>query len=158
MMPAEAHKNLEKYAGKFDVEISMVMNDGAAPVVIMVKSTNKMILGGRFLEMTQMGDMMGMSYQAISTMGFNNTDKNFNLTTITNMGTGTLYVTGPHDPLTNTAELRGILSNPVNEQMIEVRQVFHFLNEDQMMIENFDKEEGSEERKTIEYKFTRIKK
>lgn len=117
-----------------------------------------MILGGRFLEMTQMGDMMGMSYQAISTMGFNNTDKNFNLTTITNMGTGTLYVTGPHDPLTNTAELRGILSNPVNEQMIEVRQVFHFLNEDQMMIENFDKEEGSEERKTIEYKFTRIKK
>jgi hypothetical protein len=158
MMPAEVHKNLEKYTGQFEMQITMWMMEGEVPVVIKVNSKNKMILGGRFLEMTQTGDMMGIPYHAISTLGYNNADKNYSLTTITNMGTGTLYVTGQYDHTSNSIQLRGILSNPVNDQMIEVRQVLLFMNDDQMMIENFDQEEGSEERKTIEYKFTRIKK
>jgi hypothetical protein len=62
-----------------------------------------MLLGGRFLEMEQKGEMMGMDYQSIITMGFNNTNKKFALTTITNMGTGILSLVGDWDNTSKTA-------------------------------------------------------
>ena len=157
MMPSEIHKSLEKYAGDFAMEITMWMMEGAEPVVINVTSENKMILGGRFLEMTQTGDMMGMAYHAISVLGYNNSDKNYNLTTVTNMGTGTLYVSGSYDTKSNSVQLRGNLSNPMNGKIIEVRQSLQMIDDDTLLIENFDMESGSEERKTIAYKFTRVK-
>lgn len=158
MMPGENHKILSKYTGDFKLEITMWMMEGADSVVMKVQSSNRMILGNRFLEMTQTGDMMGMPYHAISTLGYNNSDKNFNLSTITNMGTGTLYLSGYHDNGLNTVQLKGNLSNPVNGNLIEVRQVLHFIDEDNLLIENFDKEAGSIEGRSITYKFTRIKK
>src|SRR5690606_31985896 len=85
MMPSEVHKNFEKYAGDFELQISLMMNEASDPVVVKVHSTNRMILGNRFLEMTQTGDMMGMPYHAITTLGYNNSDKTFNLIAITNM-------------------------------------------------------------------------
>lgn len=157
MMPGDIHKNLEKYIGNFEMEISMNMMEGVDPVIIKVYSIHKMILDGRFLEMTQTGDMMGMPYHSITTLGYNNSDKNFNLSTITNMGTGVLYISGPQDQQTKSAQLTGKLSNPVNGQIIEIRQVIHFIDVDNLLIENFDKEGDAEEKKTITYRFSRIK-
>ncbi len=157
MMPGDIHKKLEQYIGNFEMEITMNMAEGVDPVIIKVYSVHKMILGGRFLEMTQSGDMMGMPYHSITTMGFNNSDNNYSLTTITNMGTGTLYVSGLQEKGTQSVQLQGKLSNPINGQSIAIRQAVHFIDADNMLIENFDKESGSEEKKTVAYRYTRIK-
>lgn len=157
MMPGDIHKKLEQYIGNFEMEITMNMAEGVEPVIIKVYSVHKMILGGRFLEMTQSGDMMGMPYQSITTVGYNNSDKNYSLTTITNMGTGTLYLSGLQETGTQTVQLKGKLGNPINGQTIEIRQAVHFIDADNMLIENFDKESGSDEKKTVTYRFTRIK-
>ena len=70
MMPDEIHKMLEDYSGSFDLEISMWMGEGEKPAVVQISTMNKMILGGRFLEITQTGNMMGTDYYSIVTIGF----------------------------------------------------------------------------------------
>jgi hypothetical protein len=103
MTPSEIHTFFAQYTGSFKMEITM--NTGKETTLIKVNSEHVMLLGGRFLEMKQQGDMMGMDYQAITTLGVNNTDKKFSLTTITNMGTGTLSLFGNWDDKTQSATL-----------------------------------------------------
>jgi hypothetical protein len=114
-----------------------------------------MLLGGRFLEMNQQGVMMGMDYQSIMTLGFNNTDKTMALTTITNMGTGTLSLFGTWDEQTKRANLFGQLTNPVTKGVISVRQTVTFVDSDTILIESYDTEGDLSEKKTVTYRLFR---
>src|SRR6476661_2325353 len=152
MTPSDVHSVFGKYAGHFTMEITMSMGEGKEPTVVTVASENNLLLGGRFLEMKQQGKMMGMDYQSITTIGFNNTDKKFALTTITNMGTGTLSLFGNWDQKTKTANLLGQLTNPVSKQTINVRQTVAFIDHNTILIESFDKEGDKPEKKTVQYK------
>jgi hypothetical protein len=156
MTPSDIHTLLAQYVGHFKMEITMSMGEGKEPAVIIVDSEQAMLLGGRFLEMKQKGNMMGMDYQAITTLGFNNTDKKFGLTTLTNMGTGTLSLFGDWDAGTRTATLYGPLTNPVTKGIISVKQIISFVDPNTIVIESFDKEGDAPEKKTVEYKFTRV--
>jgi hypothetical protein len=89
------------------------------------------------------------------TLGFNNTDKTMTLTTITNMGTGTLCLSGEYDETSRSATLYGKMTNPVTKNPITIKQVVHFIDKDTIRIENYDKEGDTEESKTIEYQLIR---
>ncbi len=157
MTPSAVHTLLSEYIGSFKMEITMSMGEGKEPAIIIVKSEHVMLLGGRFLEMKQHGNMMGMDYQSIITIGFNNTDKQMNLTTITNMGTGTLSLFGTWDAKLKTATLYGTLTNPVSKGIINVKQVVTFVDKDTILIESFDQEGDNPEKKTVQYKLIRNK-
>lgn len=151
MTPSAIHELLSKYEGEFQMEIEMT---GLKEPVIM-NSSHKMILGGRFLELKQKGKMMGMDYESIYTIGYNTIDHTFSMTTITNMGTGTLALQGEWDEGTKTATLYGQLTNPVSKQTINVKQTVTFLDDNTLLIESFDKEGDNPEKKTVQYKFVR---
>ncbi|MFZ6664608.1 DUF1579 family protein [Peijinzhouia sedimentorum] len=155
MTPSAIHSLLSQYTGSFTMEITMSMGEGNEPTVITVDSEHQMLLGGRFLEMKQQGLMMGMEYQAMMTLGFNNTDKKMALTTITNMGTGTLSLYGDWNENTNSAILLGTLTNPVSKSTINVKQVITFVDNNILLIESFDKEGDKPEIKTVQYKLIR---
>lgn len=157
MTPSSMHHLLAQYTGDFKMEITMSMGEGKEPSVVTVNSEHVMLLGGRFLEMKQQGSMMGMDYQSIMTMGFNNIDKKIALTTITNMGTGTLSLFGEWDEKSKSAIVFGQLTNPVTQNNIKVRQIVTFIDNDTIRIESFDKEGDKPEKKTVEYKWIRNK-
>src|SRR5690606_34896741 len=113
MTPSSVHTLFSQYTGSFKMEITMSMGEGKEPSLIIVNSEHTMLLGNRFLEMKQQGNMMGMDYQSIMTLGYNNIDKKMALTTITNMGTGTLSLFGDWDEKSKSAVLFGQLTNPV---------------------------------------------
>ncbi|MBP7643478.1 MAG: DUF1579 family protein, partial [Saprospiraceae bacterium] len=78
MSPASVHELFAKFTGEFQLEIEMSgMNEP-----IKIGSTHQMILGRRFLELKQKGSMMGMDYEAISTIGFNTIDQTVSMTAI----------------------------------------------------------------------------
>ncbi|MCE7053881.1 DUF1579 domain-containing protein [Algoriphagus sp. AGSA1] len=151
MTPSDVHSMLSNYQGEFTLEIRMTGQQGST----IVNATNRMILGGRFLQIDQKGQMMGMGYEALSTIGYNTIDKTISTTTITNMGTGTLTVHGEWSPEDKTASMKGTLTNPVTGEAINVRQKIAFMDKDSFVIENFDQEGNQSEKKTIEYLFTR---
>ena len=155
LTPNQIHKMMGEYVGEFNVEISMWMTEGKAPEIINVSSSNKMILGDRFLEMTQSGNMMGMEYSSVSTIGYNTIDESFSLTTLTNMGTGTLYLKGNWDPGNSTAMLKGQTINPIDNKAMEVRQRITFIDKNNLLIENLDTYQGQKERKSIQYRLVR---
>jgi hypothetical protein len=155
MTPNDIHKMLGEYTGEFRMEISMWMTAGKAPEIVTVNSTNKMILGSRFLEMTQTGNMMEMDYQSVSTIGYNTINKSFSLTTLTNMGTGTLYLQGFWNEKKKIANLRGSIINPVDGKLMSVRQQISFIDKDNLLIENFDTYKGQKEKKSIQYSLVR---
>lgn len=157
MTPSNVHTLFKQYEGNFTMDISMSMGDGKEPSIVTVNSEHNMLLGGRFLEMKQHGNMMGMDYQSIITLGFNNTDKKFALTTITNMGTGTLSLFGDWNDKSKSATLSGSLTNPVSKNTITVKQVVTFVDNDTILIESYDKEGDNPEKKTVQYKLSRKK-
>ncbi|MGK6352181.1 DUF1579 family protein [Parapedobacter sp. DT-150] len=156
MMPSDTHQLLSIYKGDFDMEITMWMDEGQEPMVVKVISVHDTILGGRFLEMKQSGNMMGMDYHSVMTLGFNNTDEQFVMTTLTNMGTGILSLAGPWNPESRTATLIGQLTNPVSKNPIHVRQQVTFVDNDTILIQNVDREGNGAEKKSIQYKLTRM--
>ena len=155
MTPNEVHKLLGDYMGEFNLELSMWMKEGSDPTVVNVSSFHTMILGERFLEITQAGTMMGTEYQSITTLGFNTANKTFSLTALTSMGTGTLYLNGTWDAEKRTANLTGQMTNPTDGKTISVRQLITFIDENQLLIENFDTYAGGKEKKSAQYKFVR---
>jgi hypothetical protein len=155
MTPSSVHLLFAQYTGSFKMEISMSTGESKEPSVITVNSEHIMLLGSRFLEMKQQGNMMGMDYQSIMTLGYNNTDKKMTLTTITNMGTGTLSLIGDWDEKSKSAILFGQLTNPVTKNSINVKQVVTFIDKDTTLIESFDKEGDFPEKKTVQYKLIR---
>jgi N6-adenosine-specific RNA methylase IME4 len=155
MTPNEVHTLLGEYVGEFNMEISMWMTEGNAPEIVTISSTHKMILGNRFLEMTQTGNMMGMDYASVSTMGYNTIDHHMSITSLTNMGTGTSHLTGAWDSKTKTALLIGQTTNPMDTKPIQVRQKITFIDKDNLLIENFDTYQGQKEKKSIQYKLVR---
>jgi Protein of unknown function (DUF1579) len=155
MTPNEIHQMLAEYEGDFNVEISMWMMEGTAPTLFNVSSKNQMHLGNRFLEMTQSGKMMNMEYQSVSTIGYNTISKLFSQYTITNMGTGSLYLEGLWDAKKRIANLKGKMTNPMDNKPIAIRQQISFIDKNHLLIENFDTYEGGVEKKTVQYAFSR---
>ncbi|MBG6233858.1 hypothetical protein IWX76_000413 [Pedobacter sp. CAN_A7] len=155
MTPNEVHRMLSEYAGDFDMEISMWPAEGKDPMKVKVAAKNQMILGGRFLELSQTGTMMDMDYQSVTTIGFNTSGKNMDLITITNMGTGTLSLTGAWNQNTKIATLSGQMISPGGGKVIRIRQILHFIDKNTLIIQNIDQADGQKARKTVEYKLTR---
>ena len=154
MMPAEVHQMLERYVGSFDLTMTMWMQPDQEPVKVKIQSTHQMILGGRFLEIKQHGEMMEIPFEAVTTIGYNTSSKKMELITQTNMGTGTLYLSGDFTPTSDVAYLTGKLTDPQTKKGMAVMQRITFNSADQLLIENFDGE-GNKAAKTVEYLFTR---
>lgn len=62
MTPADVHTLFSKYTGNFKMEMTVGIGS-SQPTVFTMDSHHQMLLGGRFLEMKQQGDMMGVDYQ-----------------------------------------------------------------------------------------------
>ena len=153
--PSEVHNMLGKYNGDFVLDISMWMGNEKEPKVFNIVAVNRMILEGRFLEIAQAGNMGDAPYKALTTIGYNTSSKKFYLTSLTNMGTGILYLEGNGDQNARVANVTGEMFDPESKKPIKVRQKLSFIDDNNLLIENFDTSTGKQEKKTVEYRFKR---
>jgi hypothetical protein len=75
--PGAEHKLLASLVGKFDAEVSMKMTPDAPDMKSKGQETNEMILGGRYLKTDYTGDVMGMTFNGASLMGYDNTKQKY---------------------------------------------------------------------------------
>ena len=81
------------YNGEWNEEVTMWMAPGAPPTVSKATAKNEMIMGGRYQLSKSTGTMMGMPFEGMSTVGYDNAKKQFTSTWIDNFGTGTMALT-----------------------------------------------------------------
>ncbi|RYZ97864.1 MAG: DUF1579 domain-containing protein [Sphingobacteriaceae bacterium] len=156
--PNTIHQKLAEYEGEWDEEVTMWLSPKSQPETYKIKCINKMILGGRYLQSSQRGYMMGTEFEGLTTIGYHTNNQKFTLTILNNIGTGTLTLLGFWITPFKSIELFGDIPNAENTDVIHVRQVINFIDKDNYVIQNFDKRAGHEEYKNMEYRFTRKKK
>jgi len=129
--PGEMHKMIASWNGNWDGEVSMWEHSGAAPMMSKAKTVNKMIMGGRYQQANHTGNMMGMPFEGQSTMGYDNSKKEFISTWVDNMGTGIMVVSGTWDAGNKTINLKGKMVNPGagDGREINVREVFKVIDD-----------------------------
>ncbi len=76
--PAEGHKKLDDLAGTWDVEMTTWgQGPESAPAVSRGSEVNSWVLGGRFLRQELKGEMMGMPFEGVGYIGYDNYNKKY---------------------------------------------------------------------------------
>jgi len=92
--PGPEHAFLKKLTGSWDMHISYWMSPNTEPMVLKSSGENKMILGGRFLELTSKGEFMGQTMETITMMGFDRRSKQYTSTGFDSQGTYSVSAAG----------------------------------------------------------------
>jgi Protein of unknown function (DUF1579) len=156
MTPGNMHKILAEAAGDWNEEITMWMDPAAPPTKSAATSKIEMIMGGRYQVAKTTGNMMGMPFEGMSVMGYDNTTKMFTSTWVDNFGTGTLTMMGTWDAPTKSIILKGKMVDPMTGKDIWTKQIMKFIDKDTQEMEMYDTKNGTET-KTMAVKSTRKK-
>jgi hypothetical protein len=154
MTPGEQHDMLFKSNGKWNEDITFYMTPGAPPTSAKATCVNEMVLGGRYQKSTHNGDMMGMPFEGIGTVGYDKGRKIWFSTWIDNMGTGMMYSEGSYDNGKKQIEFKGTTTDPATGKAMKFRETFKILDNDHQEMEMFMMSNGKEY-KSMAIKLTR---
>jgi hypothetical protein len=157
--PGEMHKMLAKSDGAWTGANTMWMENGGKPVISTSEATNKMIFDGRYQISEHKGNFMGMPFEGMSIVGYDNAKKKFVSTWIDNMGTGILSAEGDWNASTKSIEFKGKMTDPARpEKDCDIREVFTFIDDNTQKMEMYGPDSTTgKEYKTMEIKYTRKK-
>ena len=152
--PGEVHQMMAKSVGTWNGAITMWTQPGAPPMSMTAVAKNEMILGGRYLQAKDSGQMMGMPFEGISVKGYDNAKKIFVNSWIDNFGTGMMFLEGTWDNSTMSINLSGKMVDPSSGKDITVREVIKFIVDNNQLMDMYVSANGSEY-KSMEIKYTR---
>lgn len=154
MTPGDIHKMIAKSDGKWNSEVSMWMKPDSEPTKSKSVCENTMILGGRYQKSVHKGTMMGMPFEGINLLGYDNAKKIFTSIWIDNMGTGIMQMDGTWDEANKSINFKGKSVDPTTGKDIDVREVFKLVDDNNQTMEMYCTTDGKE-MKTMEIKFSR---
>ncbi len=154
MTPGKGHARLEPLVGKFDVSVKLWMQPGAPPSEGSGTSTQKWILGGRYLQQTYRGKSMGMPFQGVGHTGFDNAVNKYVGTWMDTMGTGIMTSIGTGKPTARKIEFDSNMVDPMTGQQVTLRSIIRIKDQNRNSFEMWGKGPDGKEFRTmiIEYK------
>lgn len=156
MMPGDSHKILAAAEGKWATEMTLFM--GGQPSMPPAKGIAefRMELGGRYRTMTMKSEMMGMPFEGIGCIGYDNAKKLFVETWIDNMGTGMMVMEGSYDAGARTLETRGKCIDGETRTERTYRSVAKTVDSKTMLMEMFVTDDKGAENKAFEIKYMKM--
>lgn len=154
----EMHKLMAQWDGTWSADIKMWMAPGTEAMTNKGTAVNTMIMGGRQQLTKFSGDMMGMPFEGMGLLGFDNHKKMFESIWIDNLSTGTTHLTGSWNAATKTLAMSGKTMDAGTKKVVSIRQVFKIVDNDTQIMEMYipDPKTGKEF-KSMEIKYTRNK-
>ena len=154
--PGENHKKFESLVGNWTNTSTRKMTPDAAPMTSTGTNTNKMILGGRFLQQDFKGEAMGEAFEGTGISGYDNVKKEFTSIWMDNMMTGIMVSTGQYDASSNAITEKGTFSCPMTgEKDKEFRSVWKIIDENNYTYEMYGKGPDGHEFKNMEIVYKR---
>ncbi len=159
--PGEEHKRLEGLVGNWDMEVKIWSQPGAEPTVFKGKSTNKMILGGRFLESRSTSGEGEMYTEALTIIGYDMRHKKYTSVGYDTWGTYYVMAAGEYDDKTKSIVMSGEDYDPIMKFTQKWDFVLKFIDNDKYVWEIIFKDEwhtqGKGPFKMVEITSTRAK-
>ncbi len=154
--PGKEQAELASADGNWKAVITMWEKPNAAPMVSTGMLANKMIMNGRYQQMSFKGDMMGMTYEGTGTTGFDNARKVWVTNWVDNMSTGIMNMEGTWDAAGKSITYKGQMLCPANGKMCEVRQVITKVDDKNQLMEMYGPDmQTGKLYKNMEMKLTR---
>ncbi len=144
MTPGAQQQMLAKSAGDWNAKLTLYMRAGAPGQTQQLTGTNKMIMGGRFLESKATGTFMGLPFEGVGVEGYDNLRKVFVYNWMDNMGTGMMYMEGNYDPATKSIAFTGNMTDPVTGKNTAVRQVITLTDDNNQLYQMYQMQDGKE--------------
>ncbi|QEE50065.1 DUF1579 domain-containing protein [Flavobacterium alkalisoli] len=155
MTPGDMHKLMTDEEGKWNCDMTFWMGPDAPAEKQTAGCEIEMILGGRYQKSTYSGDMMGMPFEGIATLAFDNASNEFTSTWIDNMGTGMMVLKGTYNGNTRTTTLEGSAVDPATKQPKKIREIYEIVDENTRKMQMFETPKGGSEYKSMELVMTR---
>lgn len=157
MTPGKEHAEMASWSGKWDGEVTMWETADSKPTTSTMTATNEMILGGRYQRSVNKGDFMGMPFEGISTLAYDNAKKLYVSSWIDNMGTGMMTMEGSFDAATKTMNMSGKCVNPATGREQNVRETFTLVDADHQIMQMYGTGPDGKEFKSMQIVYTRKK-
>lgn len=152
--PGNNHKILAKMEGTWTATVTFWMQPGAAPMTSTATAVNEMIMGGRYLQSKNTGNMMGQPFEGMGITGYDNAKKMYVASWIDNFGTGILNMTGNWDEASKGIVFTGLEVDPASGKEFSYRQVVRMPDDNTQIMEMYAMM-GGKEFKNMEIKYTR---
>jgi hypothetical protein len=152
--PGAPQKLLESMAGSWTTKNKGWMEPDKPPMETKGSSEQKMIFGGRYLQQDYSGDMMGMPFNGMGLMGYDNQTRKYVTAWIDSMSTGIFLFKGTvgRDGKTITQTCRFL--DPVQGSM-QYRFVTKIVDNNTFMAEMHSIGKKGKEMKMMEMTYTR---
>jgi len=157
MAPGPAHKQLAQLVGDWTFTSKMWMDPSAPPTDMSGTTSYRMILGGRYLHGEHHGSFMGMPFEGLGDVAFDNLTQKYYASWMDNMGTSLLVLPGSYDAAKKAYTFTGEMPDPAKPSVvIKVREVITLVDADTHRLEWYQTQGGKEAR-TMEIVYTRKK-
>ena len=155
--PGEHHKQMERFLGKWDIEVRMFMGEQATPPE---KGTAEVrwLMDGRWLESNWSGQMMGMPVRGHNIFGYDNFKMSYVMTMVSSFDTAMTHAEGDMTPDGKSLILYGTLDEYLTgEHDKMVKYAYRFISPDEMRLEIHDLPIGEVNAKVVEISYKRAK-
>ncbi|NJM80335.1 MAG: DUF1579 domain-containing protein [Flavobacterium sp.] len=150
MTPSKSHEMMARDNGIWEEQMTMWETRKSEPIKAVFKVENKMILGGRYQQSTHKGEFMGMPFEGISTLAYNNTTQEYVSTWVDNMGTGITIMRGRFNTSTKSINMEGKVVDPLTRKEKKVKEIFTFIDDNTQKMVMFDTGYDGKEFKSME--------
>lgn len=154
MAPGEHHAHLAALAGTWDAEVSMWMAPGSEPMVSEGTAEMTMLMGGRVLQQVFKGSFMGMPFEGMGFIGYDNVRQQYVSTWMDNMGTGIAMETGTCEG-GKIFRSSGEYSDATTGSVVTMRSVHRIESPTRTTLEMYAQGPDGTEHKTMQVVYTR---
>ncbi len=156
--PNANHELLKSLAGTWKTNVKFWMDPSGEPQESDGMSDGKMIMGGRFLEQTFTGTMMGQPFEGRGIYGYDNLRKEFTGLWFDSMATGIMSSSAQYDSKAKTLTEEGNMSCPItNETHRWYKAVTTLTDADHYTYESYMKSPDGKEYKAMIITYSRAK-
>lgn len=149
----EHHELLTSLAGKWNATVQLWMEPDAKPEESEGSSDGKLIMGGRFLEQSYQGVLMGQPFEGRGIFGYDNLKKEYTSIWFDSTATGIMMGSGQYNSESKILVTEGRISCPMTQEPRRwYRDVTTFIDAD-----NYTRETYMRDQRGIEYKYMVIK-
>jgi hypothetical protein len=155
--PGEMQKMMASWNGTWNGKVRMWQKPGLPADSSNLTTTNKMIMNGRYQVSNHSGSMMGMPFEGMGTLAYDNAKRIFISTWIDNMGSGLMTMEGTWDPGSKTMTMTGKGVDPASGtgREVNMREIFKVMDDNHQLMEMYGPDSSGREYKVMEIAFTK---
>ena len=157
MQPGEHHKALERFIGKWDTETRFFMGGQPTPPEKGTTETS-WLMEGRWIQLKSKGTLMGMPFESLMIMGYDNFKKSYVTSFVSSFDTAMVCSEGDMNRDGTALLTYGTLDDYTTGELDKmVKSVWRFESEDKIVWEFHDLPIGETNTKVMDITSTRQK-